>query len=62
MLPDRRVRERQLESVVAKRPNQPYRPGTRGWLKRKNSRWSRYEAEREAVSRRGLTHPVVLED
>jgi bifunctional non-homologous end joining protein LigD len=46
------VCERRLEGVVAKRLNEPYRPGERTWIKRKNSRWARYQAEREAVTRR----------
>jgi bifunctional non-homologous end joining protein LigD len=45
------VCERRLEGVVAKRERDPYRPGERGWVKRKNPAWPRYEAEREAVTR-----------
>jgi ATP-dependent DNA ligase len=45
------VCERGLEGVVAKKLGEPYRPGERGWVKRKNPSWSRYEAEREAVTR-----------
>jgi bifunctional non-homologous end joining protein LigD len=43
--------ERRLEGVVAKRERDPYRPGDRGWIKQKNPGWSRYEAERESVTR-----------
>jgi bifunctional non-homologous end joining protein LigD len=51
------VCERRLEGVVAKRERDPYRPGERGWVKPKNPGWSRYEAEREAVSKqRGRVH------
>jgi ATP-dependent DNA ligase len=39
-----------LEGVVAKRERDCYRPGERGWVKRKNPGWSRYKAEREAGS------------
>jgi bifunctional non-homologous end joining protein LigD len=46
------VCERGLEGVVAKRLSEPYRPGERSWLRRKNSRWSRYRAEREAAIRK----------
>jgi bifunctional non-homologous end joining protein LigD len=45
------VCERRLEGVVAKRERDPYRPGERGWVKRKNPGWSRYQAERQAVTR-----------
>jgi ATP-dependent DNA ligase len=43
--------DHRLEGVVAKRLEQPYRPGERGWIKRKNPEWPRYEAEREAAMR-----------
>jgi bifunctional non-homologous end joining protein LigD len=46
------VCERRLEGVVAKKLSEPYRPGERSWVKKKNPGWSRYAAEREAVSRR----------
>jgi hypothetical protein len=36
---------------VAKRLDEPYRPGERSWTKRKNPEWPRYEAEREAIVR-----------
>src|SRR5438067_24914 len=39
-----------LEGVVARRLNERYRPGERTWSKRKNSRWARYQAEREAAA------------
>jgi bifunctional non-homologous end joining protein LigD len=45
------VCERRLEGVVAKRLSEPYRPGERGWIKRKNPGWSRYAAERESAIR-----------
>jgi bifunctional non-homologous end joining protein LigD len=45
------VCERQLEGVVAKRLSEPYRPGERSWVKRKNPGWSRYQAERDAAIR-----------
>jgi bifunctional non-homologous end joining protein LigD len=47
----RSVVERRLEGVVAKRLSEPYRPGERLWIKKKNPGWPRYEAEREAVIR-----------
>lgn len=43
------IRQHQLEGVVAKRLNEPYRPGERTWIKRKNPAWPRYVAEREAA-------------
>jgi bifunctional non-homologous end joining protein LigD len=49
------VCERRLEGVVAKRLNEPYRPGERRWIKQKHSQWSRYHAEREGVIRRGTS-------
>jgi ATP-dependent DNA ligase len=42
---------RGLKGVVAKRLDEPYRPGERTWIKRKNSRWARYQAEREGAIR-----------
>jgi len=45
------VREHRLEGVVAKKIDEPYRPGERTWIKRKNPDWPRYEAEREAAIR-----------
>jgi ATP-dependent DNA ligase len=36
---------------VAKRLNEPYRPGRRAWVKTKNKAWPRYEAERAAAIR-----------
>lgn len=43
---------RGLEGVVAKRLNEPYRPGERSWLRVKNRAYWRYGQEREAVMRR----------
>jgi ATP-dependent DNA ligase len=45
------VCERRLEGVVAKREQDPYRPGERGWVKQKNPGWPRYAAEGETVTR-----------
>jgi ATP-dependent DNA ligase len=41
------VVERGLEGVVAKRLRDVYRPGERGWVKRKNPAGPRFEEERE---------------
>jgi ATP-dependent DNA ligase len=41
------VCEQELEGVVAKRLNERYRPGQRGWVKTKNRVYWRYEIERE---------------
>jgi bifunctional non-homologous end joining protein LigD len=38
-----------LEGVVAKRVDEPYRPGQRRWIKRKNPEWCRLGHERERV-------------
>jgi hypothetical protein len=35
--------------VVAKRLNEPYRPGERAWIKHKNRDYWRYEIEREGA-------------
>lgn len=43
--------EQRLEGVVAKRLDEPYRPGERRWIKKKNPAWPRYEAKREAIIR-----------
>jgi ATP-dependent DNA ligase len=43
--------DRRLEGVVAKKLGEPYRPGERASVKKKNAGWSRYAAEREAVLR-----------
>jgi bifunctional non-homologous end joining protein LigD len=43
------VCEQELEGVVAKRVNEPYRPGERGWIKTKNRAYWRYEMEREGA-------------
>jgi bifunctional non-homologous end joining protein LigD len=42
-----------LEGVVAKRLDDPYRPGERRWIKRKNPDWWRLEHERESMRARG---------
>jgi ATP-dependent DNA ligase len=42
---------RRLEGVVAKKLSEPYRPGERSWLKKKNPGWARYHEEREAAIR-----------
>jgi bifunctional non-homologous end joining protein LigD len=47
----RAIRQHRLEGVVAKRLDEPYRPGERSWVKRKNPEWPRYQAEREAAIR-----------
>ena len=41
------VCEQELEGVIAKRLNEPYRPGERVWIKTKNRAYWRYEIERE---------------
>jgi bifunctional non-homologous end joining protein LigD len=41
-----------LEGVVAKRLEEPNRPGERGWVKRKNPAYWRLPLEREAVQNR----------
>jgi ATP-dependent DNA ligase len=43
------VGKHRLEGVVAKRLGEPYRPGERSWIKRKNPAWPRYQAELEAI-------------
>jgi bifunctional non-homologous end joining protein LigD len=43
------VCEHELEGVVAKRLNEPYRPGERAWVKTKNRSYWRYELEREGA-------------
>ncbi len=43
------VCEQELEGVVAKRLNEPYRPGERAWVKTKNREYWRYEIEREGA-------------
>jgi len=47
------VVDHRLEGVVAKRLREPYRPGKRSWIKRKNPAWprQRHTAEREAAIR-----------
>jgi len=45
------VCEHGLEGIVAKRRNGLYRPGHRGWVKRKNPAYWRLEQERESVRR-----------
>jgi bifunctional non-homologous end joining protein LigD len=43
------VCEHELEGVVAKRRSGCYLPGERGWIKRKNRDYWRYEMEREGA-------------
>jgi bifunctional non-homologous end joining protein LigD len=43
------VCEQELEGVVAKRLNEPYRPRERAWIKTKNRDYWRYEIEREGA-------------
>jgi bifunctional non-homologous end joining protein LigD len=43
------VCEQELEGIVAKRVNEPYRPSYRGWVKTKNRDYWRHEMEREAA-------------
>ena len=43
------VCEQELEGVVAKRLNEPYRPGERAWVKTRNRSYWRYEIEREGA-------------
>ena len=43
------VCKRRLEGVVAKRTADAYRPGDRGWVKRKNQATARFAEEREAA-------------
>lgn len=43
------VCEQELEGIVAKRLNEPYRPGYRGCVKTKNRDYWRYEMEREGA-------------
>jgi bifunctional non-homologous end joining protein LigD len=45
------VCEHELEGVVAKRLDEPYRPGERAWVKVKNRSYWRYELERESAIR-----------
>jgi hypothetical protein len=51
------VLEHPLEGVVAKRLNEPYRPGERSWIKRKNRAWHgmRRSARRQFASDYGGT-------
>jgi bifunctional non-homologous end joining protein LigD len=51
------IREHRLEGVVAKRDSEPYRPGERTWIKRKNPEWPRFEAERESAIRERQRRP-----
>lgn len=54
------VCKRGLEGVVFKRVDERYRPGERGWIKKKNPNWWRrgdeIEAVRRKIRRRSLTH------
>jgi bifunctional non-homologous end joining protein LigD len=43
--------EHGLEGVIAKRRSAPYRPGQRGWIKVKNRRYWRCDAEMESLRR-----------
>ena len=54
----RRVCERGLEGVVAKRLSGSYQPGRRGWVKVKNTEYWRYPLELEA-SRRTARRPTI---
>lgn len=48
------VCEQELEGVVAKRVDEPYRSGERTWVKVKNRSYWRYELEREGALRRRI--------
>jgi ATP-dependent DNA ligase len=54
------VCEHELEGPVAKRLDEPYLPGERGWVKVKNRAYWRYELEREGAirSRRRATSAI----
>jgi hypothetical protein len=54
------VCERELEGVVAKRGDSPYRPGGRGWIKIKNRDDWRYEIERESAINKRRKRAVRL--
>ena len=43
-----------LEGVVAKREDEPYRPGERSWVKTKNRATARFAEERDGVGRRAV--------
>jgi ATP-dependent DNA ligase len=43
------VCEHELEGIVARRLDEPYRCGERAWVKIKNRAYWRYELEREAA-------------
>lgn len=47
----RSVLEHRREGVLATRPNEPYRPGERAWVKEKSKACPSYEAERAASIR-----------
>jgi hypothetical protein len=51
--------EHELEGVVAKRLNEPYRPGERAWVKTKNREYWRYEIEREGALKMRRTRQFV---
>ena len=53
--------EQEMEGVVAKRLNEPYRPGERSWIKTKNREYWRYEMERESAFLRTPATPVRLD-
>jgi ATP-dependent DNA ligase len=54
---NQRPQELHLEGIVAKRDSEPYRPGERTWIKRKNPEWPRFEAERDAAIRERQRRP-----
>jgi hypothetical protein len=45
------VCDQDLEGVVATKLGEPYGPGERAWVKRKNPAWPRYQSEREGTIR-----------
>jgi len=51
--------EQALEGVVAKRLNEPYRPGYRGWVKTKNRAYWRWKIEREGAPKRTRSRQFV---
>ena len=46
-----------LEGVVAKRLNEPYRPGERGWVKQKNPAYWRLDQKERSGGQRA-TEPI----
>jgi bifunctional non-homologous end joining protein LigD len=53
------VCEHELEGVVAKRLDEPYRPGERGWVKVKNRAYWRWELERESMAKSWQRSPAA---